>query len=318
MKGANAEEKGSSAMPSTELHVVTGAFSYLGKYITSLLLEQGLRVRTLTGHPGRPHPFGDRVEAVPFHFDDPAALAADLEGAAAVFNTYWIRFPRGELTYDRAVANTQALFRAARQAGVRRFIHISITNPAEDSPLPYFRGKAVLERTLQESGLSCAIVRPTVLFGREDILLNNIAWLLRKFPVFGVPGNGEYPLQPVYVGDVAALAVEQAGKSENVVVDAVSPQVYTFENLVRIIRRELESRALLVHIHPRMAELVSLALRPLLRDVLLTRDEIQGLMAGLLISKSKPNCPTRFSQWLREHNDELGTRYASELARHYQ
>ena len=318
MKGANAEEKGSSAMPSTELHVVTGAFSYLGKYITSLLLEQGLRVRTLTDHAGRPHPFGDRVEAVPFHFDDPAALAADLEGAAAVFNTYWIRFPRGKLTYDRAVANTQALFRAARQAGVRRFIHISITNPAEDSPFPYFRGKAVLERTLQESGLSCAIVRPTVLFGREDILLNNIAWLLRKFPVFGVPGNGEYPLQPVYVGDVAALAVEQAGKSENVVVDAVSPQVYTFENLVRSIRREVESHALLVHIHPRMAELASLALRPLLEDVLLTRDEIQGLMAGLLISKNKPNCPTRFSQWLREHADELGTRYASELERHYQ
>lgn len=304
-------------MPPGELHVVTGAFGYLGQYITQLLLKQGVRVRTLTGHPHRPHPFGDQVEAVPFHFDDPAALAADLSGAATVFNTYWVRFPRGEQTYDRAVANTQALIAAAKQAGVRRFIHISITNPSEDSPFPYFRGKAVLERNLQESGLSYAIIRPTVLFGQEDILINNIVWLLRKFPVFGVPGNGEYPIQPVYVGDVAALAVDLASKDENVTVDAVSSQVYTFENLVRILRRETETHSLLVHVPPQLVSLVSYLLQRWTHDVMITPDEIQGLMAGLLISKNKPNCPTRFSSWLRKYADDLGTRYTSEVDRHY-
>jgi len=304
-------------MPPTELQVVTGAFGYLGQYITRLLLEKGARVRTLTGHPDRPHPFGDRVEAVPFHFDDPDALAADLAGAATVYNTYWIRFPRGELTYDRAVANTQALIAAAKQAGVKRFIHISITNPSEDSPLPYFRGKAVLERNLQESGLSYAIIRPTVLFGQEDILINNIVWLLRKFPVFGVIGTGDYPLQPVYVGDVAALAVNLAGKNENLTVDAVSSQIYTFENLVRILRRETETHPLLVHLRPRVALWFSRLLQSRLHDVLITPDEIQGLMAGLLISQNKPNCPTRFSNWLRKFADDLGKRYSSELDRHY-
>jgi NADH dehydrogenase len=304
-------------MPPTELHVVTGAFSYLGKYITELLLEKDDRVRTLTGHPDRPHPFGDRVEAVPFHFDDPAALAADLQGAATVYNTYWIRFPRGELSYDRAVANTQTLIQAARQAGVRRFIHISITNPSADSPFPYFRGKAVLERSLKESGLSYAILRPTVLFGREDILINNIAWLLRKFPVFGIPGTGDYPIEPVYVGDVAARAVELAQKGENMVVETVGSQVYSFETLVRIIRREIRSRARIVHLPPRLALGFSRMLELVIRDVLITPDEIQGLMAGLLATRGKSNCPTLFSRWLREHSRELGTRYASEMARHY-
>jgi len=304
-------------MPPTELHVVTGAFSYLGKYITELLLEKDVRVRTLTGHPDRPHPFGDRVEAVPFHFDDPAALAADLQGAATVYNTYWIRFPRGELSYDRAVANTRALIQAARQAGVRRFIHISITNPSADSPFPYFRGKAVLERSLKESGLSYAILRPTVLFGQEDILINNIAWLLRTFPVFGVPGTGDYLIEPVYVGDVAARAVELAQKGENMVVETAGSQVYSFENLVRIIRREVRSRARIVHLPPRLALGFSRMLELVIRDVLITPDEIQGLMAGLLATRSKSNCPTPFSHWLREHSRELGTRYASELARHY-
>ena len=183
-------------MSHSDLHVVTGAFGYSGKYIASLLLQQGRRVRTLTGHPNRPNPFGNRVEALPFHFDNPQELTANLRGAAALYNTYWVRFSRGRTTFDQAVANTRALIRAAADAGVGRFINISITNPAEDSPLPYFRGKAVVERALTESGLSYAILRPTVLFGKEDILVNNIAWLLRRLPVFGVFGSGEYRCRP--------------------------------------------------------------------------------------------------------------------------
>jgi len=304
-------------MPQAELNVVTGAFSYLGQYIAKILLEKGIQVRTLTGHPDRSHSFGAPVEAVPFHFDDPPALTKDLEGATALYNTYWIRFPRGRMTYDLAVANTRTLIQAAKAAGVKRFIHISITNPSEDSPYPYFRGKAALERCLKESGLSHAIIRPTILFGHEDILINNITWLLRKFPVFGVFGDEGSYVQPVYVGDVAALAVELAGKSENVIVDAVGSQVYTYKNLVRFLRRQVESRSLLVPVPPLLVLALGKLLQPLLGDVLITRDEIGGLMSGLLVSPGKPNCPTRFSDWLRLYADDLGKSYTSELARHY-
>ena len=87
-------------------------------------------------------------------------------------------------------------------------MHISITNPSLDSPLPYFRGKAILEKEIRASGISHAIVRPTVLFGKEDILINNITYLLRRLPVFAIPGSGDYRLQPIYVEDLAEIAVE--------------------------------------------------------------------------------------------------------------
>ena len=297
--------------------VVTGAFSYLGKYITRELLRQGVRVKTLTGHPDRENEFGDRVEAAPFHFEEPARMAAELADADWLFNTYWVRFNRGRVTYGGAVANTQNLISAAREAGVKRFVHVSITNPSPDSPLGYFSGKAAMEKTLIGSGLSYAIVRPTVLFGREDILINNIAWLLRRSPVFGVFGRGDYRMQPVYVGDVAALAVELAEKKENVIMDAVGPETYAYADLVRLMRERIGSRSALIRVPPLLAWLAGLVARPLLGDVIITREEIRGLMEGLLVSERPPTCPTRFSEWIGGHAAELGRGYASELSRHY-
>lgn len=297
--------------------MVTGAFGYLGRHITSLLLEQGQRVRTLTNHANRPHPFGDRVEAVPFHFDVPSKLTASLRGAATLYNTYWVRFSRGDATFDRAVANSLVLIRAATEAGVRRIVHIGITNPSLDSPLPYFRGKAVVERALLESGMSYAILRPTVLFGEGDILINNIAWLLRRLPVFGLFGKGEYRLQPAHVGDVAALAVESSGRVGNVILDAVGPETYTFEELVRLVRQRVGSRAMIVRV-PALAALAAARLiGSLVGDVVITPDEVSGLTANLLVSDQPPTCPTRFSRWLQDHAHELGAHYASELERHY-
>ncbi len=304
-------------MSNQEIQVVTGAFGYLGKYITRILLDRGIRVKTLTGHPNRSHSFGESVQAVPFHFDDPGQLVSDLEGVTTVYNTYWVRFNHGRVSYGQAVANTQNLIRAAKDAGVKRFVHISIANPSEDSPFPYFSGKAIMERTLIESGLSYAILRPTVLFGKEDILINNIAWMLRRLPFFGVFGAGDYRIQPVYVGDVAALAVDLAGLGDSVVCDATGPETYTFEDLVRLIRARVQSRSFIVHVPPLFALLVGYIFGPLLRDVLITRDEVGGLMDGLLVSELPPTCPTRFSEWLLEHADRLGRAYASELERHY-
>lgn len=304
-------------MPQPELHIVTGAFGYTGRYIARLLLEKGKRVRTLTGHPNRPNPFAGRIEVFPFNFDSQQALTESLRGASVLYNTYWIRFARGSVTFDEAVANTEELIRAAVQAGVRRFVHISITNPSENSPLPYFRGKAAIERTLTESGLSYAILRPTVLFGGDDVLINNIAWMLRRLPFFAVFGAGDYRIQPVHVGDVAALAVELGGKQENVVLDAVGPETYTFEELARLTGRHVGSRSRIVHVPPRLALTAGQLLGWLMRDVAITRDEMGGLMGNLLVSRNPPTCPTRLSEWLKEHGSELGLQYASELRRHY-
>ena len=301
------------------IHVVTGASGYTGRYIARLLLDRGAAVRSLTGHPERPSPLGERVVTYPYSFDDPGALARSLEGADTLFNTYWVRFARGELTHELAVHNSRALFESARRAGVRRVVHISITNASADSPLPYFRGKAVVEQALRESTLSHAIVRPAIIFGREDILLNNIAWMLRRFPVHPIPGDGRYGVHPIFVEDLARLAVELGAGVGDVEVDAVGPDVLAYTEMVRLIARKTGARAKLVHVPPWAAMAGAWLAGLLVRDVVLTREEIVGLTAGLLVSRSgeAPSGTTRLSDWLDDNADLLGRRYVSELARHY-
>jgi NADH dehydrogenase len=196
-------------MPKQQIHAVTGAFGYSGKYIARRLLDKGYRVRTLTNSLHRQNPFGDKVERHAFNFDQSEKLVETLKGVTVLYNTYWVRFNHKLFTHQMAVDNTLTLFKCAREAGVERVVHVSITNPLEASQLEYFRGKAILEKALRDSGLSYAILRPAVLFGKEDILINNIAWILRRFPIFGVFGDGNYRLQPIYVDDLASLAVEQ-------------------------------------------------------------------------------------------------------------
>ena len=296
---------------------VTGAFSYSGKYITRRLLARGEEVVTLTGHPDRPDPFDGKVKAYPLDFEDEVELTRSLQGVHTFYNTYWVRFDRDKNTQPRAVENTRKLVQAAVQAGVQRIVHISITNPSHDSDLPYFWGKAANEQAVIESGIPYAILRPTVLFGKEDILINNIAWLLRRFPVFAIPGDGQYRLQPVYVDDLAALAVDVGYAQNNLVWDAVGPDIFSFESLVRLIARTLELNRGLIHVPPTFALRTAQFLSLFLGDVLLTPEEVDGLMAGLLVSEQPPRCKTSLVDWLEENKRSVGARYASELKRHY-
>ncbi len=304
-------------MPTPEINVITGAFSYTGKYITRRLLAMGKEVRTLTGHPNNPNPFGDQVKAYPFNFDNAEQLVESLRGATTLYNTYWIRFSHGTTTFDVAVENTKKLIKAAEEAGVQRIVHVSITNPAETSRLPYFRGKAILEKAIMDSSLSYAIIRPTVIFGAEDILINNIAWLIRHFPVFPIFGSGKYLLQPIYVEDMADLVVNAGQQKDNMVIDAVGPDIFTFEELVRLIADKLHRNIMIVHVSPNMGFLMAKLVEPMVGDVLITHDEIAGLMADLLISLNPPTGHTHLSKWLEENVDSVGKKYASELNRHY-
>ena len=304
-------------MSQSNRSVVTGAFGHTGKYIARRLLEQGGIVKTLTRTPASRSPFGDRVEALPLDFGDFDRVVESLQGADTLYNTYWIRFARGKVTHDIAVQNSRILIGAAVEAGVRRIVHISITNPSENSPLPYFRGKALVEKAIRESGLSYAILRPTVLFSPEDVLINNIAWFLRRFPAFPIAGSGDYPIQPMFVDDLAQLAVNAGTGSEDGVLDAVGPETFTFEEMVRLIARRVDSRGRLIHVRPSVALLAARMAGWLVRDVVLTRDEIDGLLAGHLVSVDPPTGSTRFTEWLEAEGATLGRRYASELDRHY-
>ncbi len=297
--------------------VVTGAFGYIGKYITRRLLEQGEAVRTITTHPDKPNPFGEAVQAFPLNFDRQDDLIENVRGASTLYNTYWIRFPYDGATFEQAVQNTATLFRCAKEAGVRKIVHISVTQASIKSDLPYYRGKARQEQALIDSGVPYSIVRPTLVFGREDILVNNIGWLMRKFPAFPIFGSGQYKVQPVFVEDLAGIAVASAREPGNVTLDAIGPEMFTFEELVRLIAARIKSGVRLIHISPSLGILLGRLIGFGLGDVVLTRDELKGLMDELLTSNQVPNGTTRFSDWLESNGDELGSRYSSEIKRHF-
>jgi uncharacterized protein YbjT (DUF2867 family) len=300
----------------TNTVLITGAFSYTGRYTTRLLLERGFNVRTLTSHrPKTDIPLG--VTVFPYNFDRPSELERGLAGASVLINTYWVRFPRRQTTFETAIQNSRTLIHAARDAGVRRIVHVSIANPSLDSPLGYYKGKALVEQAVRESGLSYCILRPTVIFGKEDILINNIAWFIRKLPIFGIPGDGKYGVRPIYVEDMAKLLADAVGGQDNRVINAVGPETFRFEELVQLIARSVKRSARLLHVPTSTAYASTKLMGWLLRDVVLTWEEYKGLMDNLLAPEGPATGKTRLSEWLHENAENLGRHYASEVARHY-
>ena len=290
-------------MPHPNLAVVTGAFSYTGRYVTRRLLDQGVRVRTLTRNPDVEDPFGGRVEVAPLDFSDPDGLCHSMWGAGIFYNTYWVWYAHGRITFDLAVENTRTLFEAAKRAGVGRIVHFSVRNPSSESGLPYFRGKAQVEDMLKGLGVPYAIIRPTLVFGVGDLLLNNMAWALRRFPVFPVYGSGDYPVQPVYVEDLAGEAVEAGSQSENFVADAAGPDTFSFETLLRLLASSMGVRRWFLYTPPR----VGLALTGL----------VGLLMRDMALTYAVPTGTRRLSDWLGDNADGLGGRYVSELRRNF-
>lgn len=300
-----------------EIHVVTGALGYSGKYIAKRLLDAGHHVRTLTNSHNKPNPFGDRIEVYPLDFNNPDKLVESLRGASVLYNTYWVRFNYKDFKHLMAVDNTLKLFRAAKEAGVKRIVHVSITNPSENSNLEYFRGKAMLERALIESGVSYAILRPAVLFGKEDILINNIAWVLRRFPVFCVFGDGSYRLQPIYVDDLAKLAVEHSKQSENTIINAIGPETFTYRGLVKTLGDIIGKRRPMISTLPSVCYVAGLIIGKIFGDIIITREEIIGLMADLLYADAPPTGETKLTDWARKNSAVIGKRYTSELSRRF-
>jgi len=296
---------------------VTGATSYTGRFIASRLVAGGRSVLDLTRRPHFPHPLGEAASSVILDFDHPDRLAQALDGVDTLYNTFWIRFERGPITHAWAIERSRILFAAAHRAGVRRIVHLSVINAAHDAPTAYFRAKAAVEEILIGSGVSAAIVRPTVTFGPDDILLNNLAWTLRRLPVFGMPGDGRYPIQPVHVEDIAELAVRLGPLDDPVTVDAGGPDIFSFREFVALVRAAIGSRTLVVPMPVGAALLAARLIGLVVRDVVLIRDEVTELQSRLMRSNAPPTGTIRLADWLAANADRLGRTWSSELDRHF-
>lgn len=307
-------------MTEPQLHVVTGAFGYTGKYIVREVLGRGARVRTLTNSLHRDNPFGDEIEVHPLDFRDRSAIVDSLRGAYALHNTYWVRYDHkgqtAEFGYEEAVQNTRILFECAAQAGVRRVVHVSVANASMESEWGYFQGKAQLEEDLQETGLANSVVRPTVVFGgRENVLINNIAWLLRRFPVFGVFGNGDARVTPVHVEDLARICVGAADREGDEMLDAVGPETFTYREMVEEMATAMGLRRLIVSTPDAAILAVGKVLGWFLKDIVITGHEISGLRNETMYTGTEPLGSIKFTEWLAAESGSLGRRYVNDLIR---
>jgi NADH dehydrogenase len=303
-------------MTGAKTAVVTGAYSYTGAAVARSLMQRGYTVRTLTN---RSVPVGDPgavLETHPLQFADRGALAKAMLGSRVFVNTYWVRYPYVGTGFDHAVRNSGVLFEAAQEAGVRRIVQVSVSNASLQSPLAYYAGKAQVEALLRASGVSYGIVRPTLVVGERDILVNNIAWFLRRFPVFAMPGSGSYRLQPVTLHDAAEIIAESAMADDDVTVDAAGPEIVTFEALVRQIGAAVGRMPPVVHV-PEGASLALLGVvGRAIGEVILSREELAGLTTEMLVSHEAPRGTQSVDAWLHENGAMLGRTYASEIRRH--
>ena len=296
-------------------HAVTGAFGYSGQQIARRLLERGCKVVTLTNKPPQQELFGHPITTFPLTFDNSDQLVRSLEGVQVLYNTYWVRFNHKNFTHHDGIRNSGILFEAAKRAGVRRIVHVSIANPSEDSPFEYYRGKAVIENKLRETGVPYSILRPTVLFGHGDILMNNIVWTLRRFPVVGYFGKGNYHIRPIHLDDFADLAVEHGTHEGNEIVDAVGPEDYPYKELLQTIAEVIGTKNLLMPVPVWIGWSVAQLIGKLQNDIFLTRQEIGALMANLLTSSAPATGGISLCEFIRENRLTIGKNYANELRR---
>ncbi|MCP3927126.1 MAG: NAD(P)H-binding protein [Desulfobacterales bacterium] len=294
-----------------EKHMVTGAFGYSGSYIAKELLSKGYEVLTLTNSSKE----NDRIKKFPLSFNNKDMLIESLKGVDVLYNTYWVRFNHKNFTYADAVKNTKILFDAAKKANVKKIVHVSITNPSEDSELEYFKGKAELEKELKQSGMEYSIVRPAVFFGGSDILINNIAWSLRYLPVSGYFGKGEYKIRPVHIKDFAMIVVNEGNGHSSRTVNAVGPESYTYKELLKMISKTIGTKKMFMSIPPIIGYITGYFIGLYKRDVFITWDEIKGLMQGLLYTNSEATGSTKLSVWVDNKKENLGRHYESELAK---
>jgi len=299
----------------TERHAVTGAFGYSGRHIAKRLLQRGHEVVTLTNKSAQAELFERPIETCPLCFDAPDRLARSLDGVRVLYNTYWVRFNHKNFTHADGIRNSGVLFEAAKRAGVERIVHVSIANPSEDSPFEYYHGKAVIEKKLRETGVSHSILRPTVLFGHGDILMNNIAWTLRRFPVVGYFGKGDYRIRPIHLDDFADLAVEHGTHVGNETIDAVGPEDYTYKELLRTVADAIRRKNFLIPVPVWVGWSVAQFVGWCHNDTFLTWQEIGALRANLLTSDALTAGKISLRAWLAEHRDTIGRTYANELQR---
>ncbi len=262
--------------------LVLGASGFVGRSVCALLASRGVAVRALTRDAlkARPLQVIPSLEVVAGSPHDDAALAAALDGVDAVVNLVGILHQSRRESFEKVHAQLpRRLAIACRGAGTRRLVHVSALHASRDGPSEYLRSRGRGEDALREegAGLAITILKPSVIFGRDDSFLNLFAGLVRPLPVVPLAGAGT-KFQPVWVEDVAravAACLEDA-RTAGRAFDLCGPRTYSLAEIVAFVAR-LQGLARLVVPLPAWAATAQAFVLEQLPGPVMTRDNLASM-----------------------------------------
>ena len=261
---------------------------FVGRRVVRHLREFGTRVRVVSRHRGRAE--DDGVEQIVADAHDERSVAAAVAGADGVVNAISLYVQHGSDTFHSVhVEAAGKIARAARQAGIRRFVHISGIGANTASPSPYIRSRGDGEAAVQTAFPGAVIVRPAVMFAADDAFLATILRLLRSLPGYPIFGEGRTRLQPVYADDVAAAIAQilRQGQKPYPVYELAGPRVYSYEELLRTIARIAGLRPVLMRMPFALWDVLG-GLAEMLPQPPFTRNQVELMKIDTTASENLP------------------------------
>lgn len=266
----------------------------MGRCLVMELSEKGYRVRCLVRNLKKARrSLPSEVELVRGDVMQSEGLAQAISGCEAVIHLVGIIVERKNATFEKVhVLGTVNVVEATKQAGVKRYLHMSALGSRPDAASRYHLTKYAAEQHVRRSGLDYTIFRPSVIFGPSDRFINLLASLIRFSPVVMIIGDGKAKIQPVAVRDVVQcfiLALEN-DKTRGNAYNLGGPRAMSFEEMVDKILRVMGRRRLKIHLPIRWVEgLVRLFERglpvaPLTQDQLIMLQEDNTCDVGPLIA----------------------------------
>jgi NADH dehydrogenase len=278
------------AAPIDTLVTVFGGSGFVGRHVVRALAKRDYRIRVAVRRPelaGHLQPLGKvgQINIVQANLRYPASIKAAMRDAGIVVNLVGILAESGKQSFDAVQGQgAGAIAQAAAEIGAR-MVHVSAIGADANSDSAYARAKAAGEQAVLAAVPSATILRPSVVFGPEDLFTNRFASLARMAPVLPVFG-ADTRMQPVYVGDVAtAVAKAVDGKAKaGATYELGGPEVLTMNEIIEIILATIERKRMLLPVPMGIAKLKSYVLQFAPGAFKLTPDQVALLKTDNVVS----------------------------------
>ena len=281
-----------SSANNQKLVTIFGGSGFVGRYVVKALAQRGYRIRVACRRPdlaGHLRPLGSvgQIQPIQANLRYPESVERALDGSYAVINLVGILYNSGKQNFDAVQARgARVVAKAAKQAGISTYVHMSAIGADAASDVDYQRTKAEGEAAALQNNPKCIIVRPSIIFGQEDDFFNRFADMAKMAPALPLIGGGTTKFQPVYVGDVAEVIARgvDGNLKGGATYELGGPRVASFKECLELLLKVIQRKKPLISIPFALARLQG-AVLGLLPKPLLTVDQVRMLEVDNVVSK---------------------------------